>query len=172
MKGMWSCRKPSRRATETALTTEREHDPKGGPARGYSWPPFEKGNTAAMTHGARSDRLVEPRARELTAPVFDANPHLEAARDGAAVLRYCMTLARIERVYRWLEGQVDHVFVDQDAGRAHGVYERLERWERAAGTEEDRLGISPLARTRLGLDRARGQALVEHLERTYGEGKG
>lgn len=35
----------------------------GGPARGYTWPPFEEGNTAAMTHGATSERHIRPLAR-------------------------------------------------------------------------------------------------------------
>jgi hypothetical protein len=35
----------------------------GGPARGYSWPPFEKDNTAAMRHGATSERRIGPLAR-------------------------------------------------------------------------------------------------------------
>src|SRR4051794_33987476 len=35
------------------------------PARGYTWPPFQKGHTLRATHGARSLALVEPRALEL-----------------------------------------------------------------------------------------------------------
>jgi hypothetical protein len=152
----------------TALT-EREEGGGHGPARGYSWPPFAPGNEVAVKHGARSNRLVKARAVEIVPEVFAANPHLEAARDGAAVLRYAANLARIERVYRWLAEQTDPVFTDPTDGTVHGVYERLERWERAASAEEDRLGVSPLARTRLGLDRARGQALVEHLQERYGD---
>jgi len=34
-------------------------------ARGYSWPPFEKGNTASLTHGARSPRMIEPLAEAI-----------------------------------------------------------------------------------------------------------
>ncbi|HEY5057495.1 MAG TPA: hypothetical protein VII51_00630 [Gaiellaceae bacterium] len=32
----------------------------GGPARRYSWPPFEPGNEAALTHGATSERHIRP----------------------------------------------------------------------------------------------------------------
>lgn len=124
----------------------------GGAARGYSWPPFEQGNTAAVTHGARSDRLVEPRAREIAQDVLALNPHLDSGRDGPAVVRYSVALARIERVYAWLGDQADEVFVDVAEGRVHAVYERLEQWERQASAAEDRLAIAPLTRTKLGLD--------------------
>src|SRR5438046_51565 len=70
-----------------------------GPARGYSWRAFEKNNTASMTHGARSDRLVEPRAAELVPMILEANGHLDPVRDGPALHRYAMCLARVERCY-------------------------------------------------------------------------
>jgi hypothetical protein len=36
-----------------------------GPARGYSWPPFEPGNTAAVKTGGRSPRIRAAKADEL-----------------------------------------------------------------------------------------------------------
>ena len=36
---------------------------RGGPARGYSWLPFEAGNEAALRHGATSERRIRPLAR-------------------------------------------------------------------------------------------------------------
>jgi hypothetical protein len=133
----------------------------GGPARRYSWPPFEPGNLAGLKHGAQSDRLVEPRARELLAAILEANPHLDATRDAAATFRYCVALSRIERCYVWLAEQGDPVFADVDAGEVHAVYHRLERWERQAEVAEDKLAISPLTRARLGLDTLRAAALSE-----------
>ncbi len=137
---------------------------RGGSARGYSWPPFEPGNKAAVKHGALSPELVEPRARELRPLVFDVNPHLALERDGAAVYRYCVTLARIERVYAWLGEQLDPVFDDAGQGNTHGVYERLERWERQADGAEERLAIAPLTRAKLGLDQLRAVATAEETE--------
>jgi hypothetical protein len=112
----------------------------------------EPGNGRAVRHGAHSPELVEARARELAPQILGANGHLDAMRDGAAVARYAMALARVELVYRWLAEQGDPVFADVDAGVAHGIYERLERWERQADAAEDRLAIAPLTRARLGLD--------------------
>ena len=135
-----------------------------GPARGYTWPPFEPGNDAATTHGANSPAKVEPRARELAPLILDANPHLDPMRDGAAVFRYSVTLARIERVYAWLAEREDAVFDDTESGTTHGVYERLERWEKQADAAEERLALAPLTRARLGLDQLRGAQAIEEVE--------
>jgi hypothetical protein len=142
----------------------------GVPARGYSWPPrdgtFEEGNQAAVKHGARSPALIEPRARELMPAIFEVNPQLDESRDGPAVMRYAICLARIERVLAWLSEQDDPVFEDVGSGKAHGVYERLERWERQASESEDKLAIAPLTRAKLGFDRLRAEATAEELEKT------
>jgi hypothetical protein len=125
--------------------------------RGYTWPPFEEGNAAAATHGANSLKLVEPHAREIAPAIFTAHPHLDPARDGAAVWRYAITLARIHRVNVWLAQREDPVFADLEAGAPHKVFERLDRWERQAAADEERLGLSPGARVKLGLDLARAK---------------
>jgi hypothetical protein len=142
------------------------------PARGYSWPPFEESNGAAVTHGAYSLARVKPRARELVSQILMAHPHLDDVRDGPAVFRYCATLARTERIYEWLDDQEDSVFSDVEAGTTHGCFGRLERWERQADAAEERLGISPLAKVKMGLQQARGAALVEYLRQAYGESRG
>jgi hypothetical protein len=141
------------------------------PARGYTWPPFEPGNEAALRHGAHSLKLVEPRARELAPAILEANAHLDSLRDGHAVMRLAVALARIERVWAWLAEQDDAVFSDTEAGEVHGVHERLSRWERQAAADEDRLGISPVTRAKLGLDLLRGQVLTEEQKRQQAEAR-
>jgi hypothetical protein len=47
-----------------------------GPARGYSWAPFKKGNFAAVTHGAFSPRMISARAAELREDLFARYPGL------------------------------------------------------------------------------------------------
>ena len=129
------------------------------PKRGYSWAPFAMGHTVNQKHGARNDRLVEPRARELVGAIFESNNHLDEVRDGPAVFRYGVALARCERVYMWLCERDDVVFSDVEAGAVHAVYERLEKWERQCDNAEERLAIAPLTRARLGLDRMRAEAM-------------
>jgi len=48
----------------------------GRPARGYSWPPFEKDNEVGLRHGAFSKRKIEPVAAELIEGVLAQYPHL------------------------------------------------------------------------------------------------
>jgi hypothetical protein len=119
----------------------------------------EPGNLRRLTHGARSDRLVEPRAADLAGQVLDAHPHLDARRDGPAVLRYARLLARIERVEAWLEAQPDPDFRDPAEGEVHAVLARLDKWTGSAALAEARLGLDPMARARLGLAEAQRQAL-------------
>jgi hypothetical protein len=145
------------------------------PARRYSWPPFqpgndvgkqfERGNDSSLTHGANSLAIVEPRARELGAVVFSLHEHLDPARDADAVGRLAMCLSRIERIYWWLSEQDDPVFADAAKGKIHGVYERLERAEREARQADAALGLSPLARVRLGLDLLEGRKRQSEADR-------
>ena len=120
------------------------------------------GNRRAVSHGGHSSRLVEPRAHELAPSILEANPHLDPARDGVAVFRYAVALARVERAYAWLfEQHADAVFADVDAGRVHAVYSSLERWERQCDSAEERLAIAPLTRARLGLDKLRAAQISD-----------
>ncbi len=112
-----------------------------------------------MKHGATVPELVEGRAAELAPLILGANVHLDRARDGAAVWRYCVGLARIERVYAWLGKQADPVFANVATGEVHGVMTRLGQWEKAAAADEERLAIAPLTRAKLGLDSLRARSL-------------
>ncbi len=111
----------------------------------------DAGNALAVTHGAHSERLIAPLADRLVPDVLDANPHLDAVRDGAAIVRYARLVARIEHVWAWLDEQADPVFADRDAGTTYPVFGRLERWERQAMMTERALAIAPLTRAHLGL---------------------
>ena len=118
----------------------------------------------ALTHGSYSDELNAADAPPLVPQVFDANPQLDE-RDRPAVLRYCAVLARLSRVYRWLnDPDRDPVFSDPDAGAVHGVHEQLSRWERQANELEAVLAISPREGAKLGLDLARGDSMVRRMQ--------
>jgi hypothetical protein len=140
---------PAERARKRRATGDRPAS--GIPAKGPR-PPFP------TKHGARSEKLVMPRARELAPAILDDNPQLDAKRDGAAITRYAVVLARIERVYMWLAEQDDAVFESMEDGSVHRVYDQLRQWEKQADAAEDRLAIAPLTRARLGLDLQKAQA--------------
>jgi hypothetical protein len=113
----------------------------------------------------------EARASELMPAVFAANGHLEELRDGAAVVRYAMTLARIERVYSWLAERDDPVFSDLDAGTIHAVHQRLGEWEKRADALEAQLCIAPLTRAKLGLDKMRAKAVADQALESFISGQ-
>jgi hypothetical protein len=69
----------------------------GGPARGYSWPPFEEENTAAVTHSAYALLLLRPRAEELACGLREAMGDIYEQRFEPAVAGAAMIGARLER---------------------------------------------------------------------------
>jgi hypothetical protein len=113
--------------------------------------PAEPGNLRAAKHGAQSAALVNPRARELAEQVLSVHTHLDSGRDGPAVARYAVALARVERVYQWLGAQDNEVFANVETGETHAVFGRLERWERECEAAERALAIAPLVRVKLKL---------------------
>lgn len=127
------------------------------PARNYAWPPAASGNDLAVKHGSYSMALVEPRAREIGTVIFSLHEHLDPQRDADAVARLAMCLSRLERAYWYLSEQDDPIFADRSKGKLHPVYEGIERWEREARQADAALGLSPLARVRLGLDLLEGR---------------
>jgi hypothetical protein len=57
--------------------------------------PFRRGNTAAAKHGIWSERLREPRARELYEALMDA-PHIVDGLDSIIVMELARVQALIE----------------------------------------------------------------------------
>jgi hypothetical protein len=117
------------------------------------------GNTWTVTHGFRSEALVkdvEAGVRELmdalaeSAPVREADGSLPAA-DAVAIETAARALKRWRSVSAWcdLHGRVDEKGEVKSAAR----YE-LEG-ERALQRALDNLGMSPMARSKLGLNLAR-----------------
>jgi hypothetical protein len=73
------------------------------PPRGYSWPPFEAGNTAALKHGASSPRKVRPIAEELQAMLLAEAPWIDRPGFAGAVRSLCWTEAQIVLLTVWLD---------------------------------------------------------------------
>lgn len=113
--------------------------------------PAGPGNLRAATHGAYSVALLTPRAEQIKQGVLEAHGHLDPAKDGPAVARYAVALARCERTWAWLAEQPDDTFSDLEQGTVHSPLDRLARWEGQCDAAEHRLGISPLQRVKLGL---------------------
>ena len=153
------------------------------PARGYSWPPFEAQNTAAVTHGIHSARMLVPLAEAILAerkaddkwPAYLDEPFYASAvsawaRAEAAVLLYTRYMEQQDPEEWSTElGEAEEEITGDgtkggDSTRRSRNRKRmptLEQWrklEQHASLMRTKLGLDPLARARLGRDVASSQA--------------
>jgi hypothetical protein len=121
------------------------------------------GNTQAMTHGFRSAALVkdvEAEVRELmdaladTAPVRDVDGSLPAA-DTVAVETAARALKRYRSVSAWCDA---HGRIDEKTGNEKSAAQYELRAERSLQLSLDQLGMTPMARSKLGLRLAQAQS--------------
>ena len=127
--------------------TKRIRRGKAGP------PPPERGNTRAVSHGATSARRVQELVDEYVPRIFELNPQLKPELHTGAVIRYAKQLARLALFYDHQEQLPHPLFADAKRRRTHPWLERLERAERGVASDERDLGIAPITRHRLGIER-------------------
>lgn len=82
-----------------------------GDKRGYSWPPFEKGNTLGrkfekgntlgVRHGANSEAILSERASELRERLLETYEFLGAPVFNEALERYVRAEARSQLLHDW-----------------------------------------------------------------------
>ncbi len=139
-------------------------------SRGYSWPPFEKGHTRTLQHGAYSERMVGPLAEELEADLDEVAPWTARPAFASARRRRCRALAVAELLWRDI---VEHGVFDDD-GNVRPAVDALARWDTTAANRDAALGLDPSSFARLlagfqataGADdvldrlRAEGEAIV------------
>lgn len=142
-----------------------------GPARGYSWPPFEKGhqlsvgNRGPVKHGAWSPRKIAPIAQQyLDGILTDPDvAYLRAPAYRPALEAWAAAEARLCLVERWVSDLIAEHGMDRAAESGQGrtsPLELLRRYDAAAWTARGRLGLDPLSRARLGRDVAATQVDV------------
>lgn len=122
------------------------------PARGYSWPPFEPGNLAALRHGARSERMVRPIADRLAAELATAAPWATQPAFAAEVQAWAWAEARCVLLRAWLD---EHGLLD-DEGEPRPAAGELARAEASASKARANLGLSPRAWAQLRAAMAAG----------------
>lgn len=134
--------------------------PGKGPARNYVWPPFEKNNTAALKHGAKSDRVIRPIAEALVVELLEQahapqspTAYLAEVSYKPAVWAWARCEARVALLVRWLEEQGGDL---TEEGEVRPAAELLRKYEAQGERLRARLGLDPLARARLGKDLASG----------------
>jgi hypothetical protein len=132
-------------------------------ARGYSWPPFEPGNTAAVTHGAHSAGIVDSLAAEYAQAAVDAAPYLALDRFAFALSAWARAEARCELLSRHLDR---HGVLNNRGTPRQSILRVLGTSERAAAHGRDALGLSPESAARIAaMIRAGGADLLSPDER-------
>lgn len=130
--------------------------------RGRRFAEGGKGNTLGLLHGLYSDRVRAPIEEQFADALRSAMAEslhrvYSEVLDEHAIRRAARAMATVEIV----EAQIDQEGVDSLSDRAFVDYQRastqLDRYL-------DRLGMTPAARARLGVDVARTTSLVEAIE--------
>jgi hypothetical protein len=134
------------------VSGERTPDPRSGlDAEGRFVPvfegqrePFAPGHELSVKHGAYADVKLTPRTDELADQIRDGVPGRRPV-DDIAIRLLALCLARVEAAAA--------VLGDEVASDARARLEQdMRRWTAEAGRWSDRLGLSPAARARLGVD--------------------
>lgn len=121
------------------------------PASGYTWPPFEPGNVAALRHGAAHVGTLSPLAERFAAEVVEVAPWLgRVTRDGSGAVTRNAFSGAVE-AWAWAEAACslyrqhfdEHGLIDPESGEPARGVERWERAERRAASARERLGLDP-----------------------------
>jgi hypothetical protein len=121
-----------------------------GSAPAWQRPPFEAGNTAALTHGAESPAKVNPRAEAIAKAAVDAVPYLGAIDFAPALRSWARAEASLELLAVWVDV---HGLLDE-SGNPQPWVSTLLRFERLAAGHRARLGLDPASRAKLERDLA------------------
>lgn len=122
-------------------------------------PPFEPGNEAAMTHGARSPRKVEELARQIDVDLLDRAPWIEHYPE--ALRAY----GRAEAVARLLFNDIARVGAYDDKGQFRASI--VAKWATAENTTarlREALGLTPKSEAEVARDRAAAASLASNVD--------
>lgn len=111
-----------------------------GPARGYSWPPFESGHTASVRSGAGSERFLGPVVEELRVAVSSAAPWTAAGAFTPALEAWLWAEARCVLYRRFFDERGIWGEVEGEPAAGLVAYDRAEG--RAAQLRKE-LGLTP-----------------------------
>jgi hypothetical protein len=126
-----------------------------GPARGYSWPPFEPGNTKSLVHGAYSERVVAPRAEALMTSVLEdaeSPDHVRTPMFRFTLAAWC----RAETVAGVLYEHIMSLSTEEMmTPRLAGTRSPVDLWKAAdahAANLRSKLGLDPVSYARIAKD--------------------
>lgn len=131
----------------------------GLPARGYSWPPFEPGNGAAVRHGCYSPLTLAPRAEEIAALIRSQLDPAEASRFDLLVATSAALGAQSERALLALDAADDPLALERLGRDARG-------WVKLWLSALKALNLTPAAAQQASRNTGHLR-LAEHLEAVY-----
>lgn len=111
------------------------------PARDYSWPPFERGNTDARKHGAYRETEIVPLAGSIAEVEAQAAPWLGVQAFGGHLTQLARAEAISELLWRYV---AEHGPLDED-GNPRAALAMLDRWMGRAGRLRGEAGLTPAA---------------------------
>jgi hypothetical protein len=135
------------------------------PARGYSWAPFGRGNTAATRHGVWSSRQVDPVVGELVAGLLAERPELDAYPE--AVYGWARAEARCLLLAEWT---ARHGLLD-DEGKPTVALRYVGTFERLAAEQRARLGLDPRSEAELAQTRSDAMRNLVDLDALRAKGR-
>jgi hypothetical protein len=131
------------------------------PPRGYSWPPFEKGHTLSLVHGADSERSIAARAELVRPRLYEVCPWLHDTLDVIAVDRFLRAEARALMLHE----HIVSVTEEKGAGKVPvRLWEQVTAADRLAAQLGNTLGLDPTGRARLQQTLASTEAILADVE--------
>lgn len=147
-------------------------------------PPFERGHTASVVHGAFSKRVTGPLAEQIAADLLaseDTPAHLHEPLFAASVMAWAQAEAVCQQLRAFVGGQdledsmAELATEEQDevrdrsgtrrtstARRVASALDQLRKWESLAASQRARLGLDPASAAKVGRDVAARRYLDGH----------
>ena len=141
----------------------------GGPARGYSWPSAESGNTLALKHGAHSPRVYKPIAAELVTAVLNERQDLAPYRHAVEAWADAEGRAALLREHL---AKDDVGMLDDQGEPREALLKWLVQFEKRAEAGRRRLGLDPRSHAELLRQRVEAQRSAVDLEALRERGAG
>lgn len=113
------------------------------PARGYTWPPFEPGNTLSLRHGAFSPQAIAAKAEQVHNELVLQAPWLAEEKYAPALKRYLDATAREALAHNALMASPNRV--------SPRLVEAATAAARLAWQMGDALGLTPAGHQKLKL---------------------
>jgi hypothetical protein len=114
--------------------------------RGYSWPPFQDGNRAALKHGAFSEQLATETMQEIAPHLFDLAPWLDRPEYAHGVARFLRAEALSLLAFRAIE----RIATDEGAENVpRKLWDAHNAASNTAMKQASLLGLDPTSHARL-----------------------